>query len=434
MKVQRLMLAALCATLALISAAPSDQPPKHSSIETSASATQNGLLGAEFLISPFSLADDQEKPAIAYNTAHDEYMVAWHNQRPFTQDVTVRRVSNMGALLSYFFVSTAPNCVQADLAYNSTNDNYLVVWSQFYDDTTPTNDDRWEIWGRIIDWNAPGSGSPFQIASWANQDLDFPRLAYNVNRNDYMVVWQTSQKPSGSLTGIGRRRISNLGAYLTGPDYLTGSGASNQGAPDIAYNLAGDKYLVTWVELGPALKPNVYLSLMNYLGDVPVGKQLILPELQNYEQQHPAVASNQSNGFMIVFELFAPPDWDVYGREVSIDGTINPTQFLVSIMQLIDEKNPAIASGSGAHDYFTLLEQSSPSGTGLKLMHWGIDVNYQVQEIEAGFGDYTFPALARGSPGILAAYEWVSNSPTDDKDVYGRLYWPYVSFLPLVLR
>jgi len=33
---------------------------------------------------------------------------------------------------------------------------------------------------------------------------------------------------------------------------------------------------------------------------------------------------------------------------------------------------------------------------------------------------------------MLAAYEWDSFSPTDDKDIYGRVFWQDVVYLPLV--
>jgi hypothetical protein len=35
---------------------------------------------------------------------------------------------------------------------------------------------------------------------------------------------------------------------------------------------------------------------------------------------------------------------------------------------------------------------------------------------------------------MLAAYEWETASPLDDKNIYGRVYWPDVTFLPLVVR
>jgi hypothetical protein len=306
----------------------------------------------------------------------------------------------------------------------------LVVWSQLSLITS-----RWEIWGRIIDWNNAGTNSPFLIASWVGLNLDYPKVAYNAYRNEYMVVWQTSQASSGVLTGIGRRRVSNTGTSLTTAEYVTGSGSTNQGSPDIDYNLAGDNYLVAWVEPGPVSKPNIYTGLLDYQGSVPVSKQQLSSNYQAFEQQRPAVASNNSYGFMVVFNVDAPPDIDIYGREVLINGTVTDTTYLIAIYAGIDEKNPAIASGSGSTDYFIIFENETLNGTAIKAVHWDPGISYsEIELAPAGMGDNTNPAVEAGTVGMLAAYEWDSFSPTDDKDIYGRVFWQEVVYLPLVMH
>jgi hypothetical protein len=430
------IMATLSASLLLISAVRSAESANVSPPSQPSSDFESGLLSPEVQISAPDLLYDQERPAIAYNLNHDEYMVVWYNDRPYTQDITVRRVSSQGGLLSQFFVSDGENCVHPDLAYNITNDEYLVVWSQLKVITTaPAEEYRWEIWGRIIGWNAPGSNSPFVIASWSDLNLDYPRVAYNAYRNEFMVVWQTSQVVNGAQTGIGRQRLYNNGTSPTTPAYLTGGSPTNQGTPDIDYSLAGDNYLVAWVEPGPTAQPNIYVGTLNYQGSVPVSKLQLESYYQDYEQQRPAVAANNSNGFMVVFNLFAPPDMDIYGREVLINGTIVDLTYLVSIDADIDEKNPAIASGPGSKEYFTVFEYETPGGTAIKALRWGnADIYREIVLAEPGLGDNTYPAVMAGKPGMLAAYEWVSFNPSDDKDIYGRVYWPEVAFLPLVIR
>ena len=37
--------------------------------------------------------------------------------------------------------------------------------------------DVYEIWGRIIPWNGPGSNAEFRIIQWANRSFWTPRVA-----------------------------------------------------------------------------------------------------------------------------------------------------------------------------------------------------------------------------------------------------------------
>jgi len=437
---RRIVFAAISAGLLMLTGGRGEEFVRIDSPTGVTSGWEDGLLSPEVQISAPDLEDDQERPAIAYNPAHDEYMVAWYNNRPYTQNITVRRVSGRGELLTQFFVSgiTATNCVQPDIAYNVHAGNFLVVWSQLLlIPTAPGDTSRWEIWGRIINWNSAGSNTPFLIASWTDLDLKYPRVAYNAYRHDYMVVWQTSQVTGGALTGIGRARVAETGGTSNTPAYLTGSSPTNQGTPDIDYNLAGDKYLVAWVAPGPTSYANIYAALLDYQGSVPVSPLHVESTYQSYDQQHPAVAANNSNGFMIVYEIYPPPDWDIYGKVILINGTIVATTYLVAIDANIDERRPAIASGPGSEEYFVVHERETLSGTAIQVIRWILDDSESFRNLElapGGFGDNTYPAVRGGKVGMLAAYEWETASPLDDKNIYGRVYWPDVTFLPLVVR
>jgi hypothetical protein len=167
------------------------------------------------------------------------------------------------------------------VAYNHTNDQYLVVWSQYN-----ATDARWEICGRIIPWNGPGTNAPFQIASWSSMNLGVPAVVWNSYRNEYMVVWETSLVSTGQLLGIGRRRLSSTGGFLSNADYITGMGSTNQGFPDIAYNLAADGYLVVWAEPG-ASAINVYGGRLDREGTLQ-GSKFAVDSSSNENKSRPS--------------------------------------------------------------------------------------------------------------------------------------------------
>jgi hypothetical protein len=385
-------------------------------------------LGPELDISGATPATYEEGTAIAHNGSHYEYLVVWFNNRPVTQDIYARRVSDSGQLLSWFAVSSASNCTYPAVAYNRTNDQYLVVWSQY-----SSTDTRWEIYGRIIDWNAPGSRTPFLIASLANMDLETPELAWNSYRNEYLVTWQTSLVTTSQLLGIGRRRLSNSGSFLSNADYITGEGTTNQGSPDISYNLAADGYLVVWVEPG-ASAINVHAGRLNREGTLQGSKFALEPSV--FEQQKPALTTNEQDIYFVVWQVFANGDWDIYGREVnSATGAIIPIQYLFAIKYNIDETAPDIVCNPLTPEYLVAWQQSSTSGETIQAVRWGTGVNaYSFEVVPGGMGDNKNPAVALDSPGYLVAYDWKSWTPGSDSEIYGRLWWPERIYLPILLR
>jgi hypothetical protein len=393
---------------------------------TSPAATS--WLGPEIYISGSTPASHEEHPAVAYDFSHGEYLVVWHNNRPVTQDIYARRVSRSGKLLSWFAVSTASRCKYPTVAYDAMNDQYLVVWSQ-YNATAA----QWEIYGRIIPWNAPGTNIPFRIAWWSNMNLELPVVTWNSYRNEYMVVWQTSLVSTGQLLGIGRRRLSSTGSSLSNADYITGLGSINQGSPDIVYNVAADGYLVVWVEPG-ASAINVYGGRLSREGTLQGSKFAVHPS--SNEQQKPAVTTNEQDRYMVVWEEKVSGDWDIHGQEVnSATGAPLPTLYLIAILFGVDERAPDVACNGRTREYLAVWQHTTASGTAIRAARWGTNVTpYSFEVAPGGFGDNKNPAVASDIPGYLVAYEWKSWTPGSDSDIYGRLWWPEVAYLPLIMR
>jgi hypothetical protein len=258
-------------------------------------------------------------------------------------------------------------------------------------------------------------------------------LAWNSYRNQYMVSWQTSLVSSGQLLGIGRRRLSNTGSFLTNADYITGIGATNQGFPDISYNLAADGYLVVWAEPGSSAI-NIYGGRLDWAGSLQGSKFAVAAS--NNEQQKPAIATNKQDRYMVVWQELVDGDWDIYGIEVnSFTGVPLPTQYLIAIYYNIDETTPDIACNASAEECMTVWQQTTGSGEAINAVRWGSHADTYVFEVApGGFGDNKNPAVATDIPGYLIAYEWTSWTPGIEGDIYGRLWWPEVLYLPIILR
>src|SRR5690554_1140112 len=88
-------------------------------------------------------------------------------------------VSSSHQLLTETAVTTGSNNENwPTVAYNSSDNEYLVVWQD--EDTSPTS-----IFGQFLDADGNILGSSFLIANGAN-----PAVAYSVDDNGYLVVWE----------------------------------------------------------------------------------------------------------------------------------------------------------------------------------------------------------------------------------------------------
>ncbi|MBN1977442.1 MAG: hypothetical protein JW918_08570, partial [Anaerolineae bacterium] len=92
---------------------------------------------------------DNRKPAVAYNSRHDEYLVVWANDRGATRDIYAQRVTGDGTLKSWFCVVNNANQWNflPAVAYSPVQDEYLIVYTY----QAATTD--YDIWARRVKWD-----------------------------------------------------------------------------------------------------------------------------------------------------------------------------------------------------------------------------------------------------------------------------------------
>lgn len=237
------------------------------------------LWGGNFRISSMgpdgSALYDAGRPAVAYNPTPDEYLVVWDGdddsgslvddeleiwaQRVYSTALPVGsplRVSDMGGTGDANYDALA-----ADVAYNTTDHEYLVVW-QGDDDAVGLVDNESEIWGQRMDQNGGGLGANDARISDAGGDGDAaygafnPSVAYNSVDNEYLVVWMGDDNVGGLVDNemeVFSQRLTSTLSGLGGNDYrLTDVGGVGNATyrvtwgPDLAYNALNNEYMVTW--------------------------------------------------------------------------------------------------------------------------------------------------------------------------------------------
>lgn len=130
--------------------------------------------------------------------------------------------------------STGPS-----LAYNSTDDNYLMVYS------SDTGGGTYEIVGQFLTGNGATSGSEFVISNEADQNTGAPEVLFNDETDRFFVVWQDG---SGSSVQVVASILDSDGSVLTDDFLVDEDGSVHQLQPQIARNPTADIVLIVWLD------------------------------------------------------------------------------------------------------------------------------------------------------------------------------------------
>ena len=242
------------------------------------SAVNGSLLGPVIPVSNMGTngyADyDALNPAVAYNSNNNQYLVVWEADSLAGSlvndefEIYGQILSAAGAELDTddFRISdmavigdAAYDAIRPAVAYNSADNQYLVVWQG--DNGAPLANDENEIYGQLLNYSGLAFGvNDFRISDMgpdgnASYDATSPAVAYNSAGDEYLVVWTGGDDNGGMVLGeseVFGQRLDSAGGSLGSNDFrisdLGGSGdpAFDAYYPDVAYNSHDNQYLVVW--------------------------------------------------------------------------------------------------------------------------------------------------------------------------------------------
>jgi len=235
-------------------------------------AGTNERIGTDFRISNLTDGDKNHSsntPRVVYNKTAHEYLVVWNGSGLFDSpdrffEVYAQRLSRAGksinnnVRISYttdlgkVSTSVVRSSSQADVAWNSANNEYLVIWKGIGE---PEDIVKMEIYGQRVKADGELLGKYFRISHTTDQGNNIhanaPAVAYNSRDNQYLVVWSGGFKNESQVEiwGMG---LSAGGAGLgTANDFrisqATDVGANRRASsPRVAYNPSSNEYLVVF--------------------------------------------------------------------------------------------------------------------------------------------------------------------------------------------
>jgi hypothetical protein len=250
-------------------------------------------------------SDKQWYPAVAYNSTNDEYLVVYENYwADGRRDIAAQRVAGVagGGLLSWRNIATAPSTVRRlpDVAYNEARNQYLIAYTYQYSATDG------DIYGKIATSNLGTlSSEKHLVDNTENQD----GVALAAGPDEYLAVWNDN----GGTTIYGRR-VTGAGATQSYIPLATDSGQTHV-EPDVAYgNVYG--YLVTWrYATGGASGDDVYARLVKAGQNVPSGGRFAI-DTWTGSQRSPAVACATDGDCLVVEEDNWGGDYEIRGMFV----------------------------------------------------------------------------------------------------------------------
>ena len=403
------------------------------SVPESAAASN---LGPEIIISELSGAE--YSPAIAYNSVRNQYLVVWEVVGSGgSHDIHARRISGDGRLLSDFSLATGHNQTNPAVAYDPVNDRYLVVWAYDY-----YGDGRdWDVYGAFIPWNGPEYGfTDWPICNWKSNE-GHPAVAYGRSQEEFLVVWKS--EAAGVPGYISARRVFATGGFPPGDGFTISSGTQIRDFPDVAYNLHRNEYLVTWdLELSAS---NLDIWGIRLRGDgVPLtgGDPTVMGEFviagwPSFEAAPAVAACDKADQYLVAWQSDQAPaenNYAIYARYLNgdavpggvyeIDDTTSP-ELNVDVDCNLTGNRYLLAWQSRYVNlrYGIIARTAWPNGS--------LGAAFEVRPPGAS-SNREYPTVGGGRTGFLVAWEHQRDSD-GNQDIHGRLV-QYTLHLPLVLR
>lgn len=312
------------------------------------------------------------------------------------------------------------------VAYNATDDEFMVVWSG---DTIPSEDEIWgqrisastgALLGsviRISDMGPTGS---------ATYDAFAPAIAWNSNNNQYLVVWSGDDDTGGLINGeneIFGQLLSNTGAEIGADDFRvsfvggTGNGALDAFDTDVAYNSVDNLFLVVWSGDSTDGEDEIQGQLVAANGSLVGGMVTISNQgpsgATSHDAEEPAVAYNATdNEFMVIWwgDVVVPGEEECFARRLA-GATASPLDTARAISDMgpdgdanYDAGTGDVAWNSNTNEYLVVWDADDSSGVTISGENEIFGQLLSNTGVEIGANDFRISSLGTNLDGASDAF------------------------------
>jgi hypothetical protein len=306
------------------------------------------------------IPNKQTKPDIASDSDHGQYLAVWEYEYSTTDhDIYARILNTAGqGMTSVFTISQAnENELNPVVVYNLSEDYYLAVWE------TCTNDLEFpscDISAMLVDWQGAAVSGVITVAS-GSKNQRYPAVAYNSWQDEYLVVWQEYYESND--TNIKGQRIDWNGSLIGGVMDIESPGGL-QTNPDIAYNFYNDEYMVVWEDQWGGSTSDWDIKAWRLDGLGAHIQWYMISDNGAQRRMNPSIAfADGVREYLIAYDYeYTVSDIDVLYSRIKSDGTVRLLDGVISNAYNIHENHPSVASNMG-EKYFIAWEDSRNYGT-----------------------------------------------------------------------
>lgn len=372
-------------------------------------------------------------PAVAYNGQRQEYLVVWQNEWAANKDVYGQRVTRDGQLVGpWFAISPAGGeRYNPDVAYNSQDDEYLVVWEQWWGTQLVISGQRVSSTGQLL-------GNEFNIADTYDYYYSEPQVGYASTSDRYLVVF--------GYDWLGSRGVQARDYYWNGSNNVLGSTfdivpTTATDAPeqqDLAYNRSRNEFLVVWQQMWAPDDHDIHGRRVKMTGGVGTQGAAFSIATSANDEVAPTVAAIPTvpgaGQYLVAWEGGSGTNRDIQARTVAGDGTLGAFRILADTAW--SENSPAVAGCESDQQFIAVwvwIPVITPpammqvQGRTLALDGTPLDGTRTV-----GGGQVFEVAVAAGPVGdFLMAFDDSEVIGISNRGIYGWL-WGNRVYLPLV--
>jgi hypothetical protein len=326
-------------------------------------SAQGDPLGPEFRVNSYTSAT-QALPAVAADPSGD-FVAVWislgQEGPAFGAGVFGQRFAAGGAPLgSEFRVNSYTSNDQADAAVaKDGSGNFVVVWTSEGQDG-----DSYGVFGQRYAASGAPLGPEFRVNTYTTSGQSYPAVAADASGN-FVVVWNSFLQ-DGSSWGVFGQRYAGSGAPL-GPEFRVDTFTTNaQWRPAVASDASGN-FVVVWESyLQDGSGAGVYGQRYQASG-APLGSEFRVNTFTPSQQRNAAVATNGSGGFVVAWESFQDGSMTgVMGQRYAASGAPLGPEFRVNTFTLGDQDYPSVAADD-AGDFVVIWQGNVEDGDS-----WGV--------------------------------------------------------------